>query len=99
MLCNRKEKIIHNYFGRLVELLLGTADYAYARWHIHDPNPKIEYYNSSLNFLTIFLKDEPSFRALKELFGKLGTGVHEIDGSDARVRQVFDLGQSGSYLC
>lgn len=41
MLCSRKEKIIQNYFGRLVELLLGTGDYAYARWNTDDPHPKI----------------------------------------------------------
>lgn len=65
MLSSRKENLIQNYFGRLIELLLGTVHYAYARWNSEDPASKIEYYNASLSHLTVFLKDEPHHHTIK----------------------------------
>jgi hypothetical protein len=99
MLCSRKEKTIQNYFGRLIELLLGTADYAYARWNSEDPHSKIEYYNSSLSYLTVYLKDEPNYRILKELFRKIGRGVTKLEDNDTRLKQAFQLNLPTDYLC
>lgn len=76
---------------------MGTSDYAYLSWETSDPKTNIEYYNSTLNYLTVFLKGEPKHQEAIDIAHKLGQGVHLLDSSDPHFSNIFNC-KSGSYI-
>lgn len=88
MVCHQTGKT-QACIGRLLEHLMGATSYGYFKFTAASPKCRVEYFDSSLNYLTVYLEEEQRFRDAS----KAAVGVEEgvYDQSNNTLCKLFQV--------
>lgn len=89
MVCKQSGKAIHSNISKLLELLMNTAAFSYFKHSESSSKQKVEFYNSSTNYLTIYIQNESRFKDIWRMTSSLEEGI--FDSSDVTLCQLFGI--------